>query len=159
MHGVHEQHGLAGDPFAKWTAARPYRRATSRNAAGFLNKVLLNKVLVGMRDSVKAINTGGGPEFMAGFERACAGRNLPLYILPPHSPKLNVGAERCNGAWRYEFYACVEIPGEIKKIAGLVNGFQHLYNYHRPHGALAGATPAQHLKIRLVNKAPLAHLP
>jgi hypothetical protein len=43
-----------------------------------------------------------------------------------------------------EFSACVEIPDEVKKIADLVNGFQHLYNYPRRHGALAGATPAQY---------------
>lgn len=151
--GIVIKHFDAYDPFAKWTVARPYRRATSRNAADFLAKVLAE-----MPDPVKAIQIDGGSEFMADFEQACADRNLPLYVLPPHSPKLNAGVERCNGAWRYEFYACVEIPDEIKKIADLVNGFQHLYNYHRPHGALAGATPAQYLKIRRANKAPPAHM-
>ncbi|MGH6856802.1 MAG: integrase core domain-containing protein [Methylocella sp.] len=111
-----------------------------------------------MPDPVKAKKIDGGPEFMDGFEQACADRNLPLYVLPPHSPKLNASVERWIGARRYEFYACVEIPGEIKKIADLVNGFQHLYNYHRPHGALAGATPAQYLKIRETNKACVPHV-
>jgi len=39
--------------------------------------------------------------FMAEFEAACAARKIPLYVLPPRSPKLNGAVERCNGAWRY----------------------------------------------------------
>ena len=63
-----------------------------------------------MPDPVKAIQIDGGSEFMAEFEQACADKNLPLYVLPPRSPKLNGAVERCNGAWRYEFYACVDLP-------------------------------------------------
>jgi hypothetical protein len=37
-------------------------------------------------------------------------RKSKLHVLPPRSPKLNGGVERCNGAWRYEFYACTELP-------------------------------------------------
>ena len=95
---------------------------------------------------------------MAEFEQACAEKNLPLYVLPPRSPKLNGGVERCNSAWRYEFYACVELPLRIDKITLLVDAFQHLYNHHRPHGALAGLTPAQYLNSRRANQTPPAHM-
>jgi putative transposase len=46
------------------------------------------------------VRVDGGSEFMAEFETACAAKAIPLYILPPRSPKLNGAVERCNGAWR-----------------------------------------------------------
>ena len=110
--GVCIKHFNAYDPFAKWTVARPCKRATAKNAAEFLDAVLMQ-----MPDPVKAIQIDGGSEFMAEFEQACADKNLPLYVLPPRSPKLNGAVERCNGAWRYEFYACADLPMRIDKIA------------------------------------------
>ena len=151
--GVGLKHFDAYDPNAKWTVAKPYRQATARNAADFLDKVLAE-----MPEPVKAIQIDGGSEFMAEFEQACAKKNLPLYLLPPRSPKLNGGVERCNGAWRYEFYACVELPLRIDKITPFVDAFQHLYNHHRPHGALAGLTPAQYLNSRRAKQTPPAHM-
>ena len=38
----------------------------------------------------------GGSEFMAGFERACQEAGIRLFVLPPHSPKLNGHVERAN---------------------------------------------------------------
>ena len=46
-------------------------------------------------------------------------------------------------AWRYEFYATVDLPTAIHRIAEHVDAFQHLYNHHRPHGALDGLTPSE----------------
>ncbi len=151
--GVTIKHFNAYDPFAKWTVARACKQATAKNAAAFLDHVLNQ-----MPDPVKAIQVDGGSEFMAEFEQACADRKLPLYVLPPRSPKLNGAVERCNGAWRYEFYACVELPMRIDKIDERVQAFQHLYNHHRPHGALAGMTPAQYLSARRANESPQSHM-
>jgi putative transposase len=66
--------------------------------------------------------------------------------------------ERCNGAWRYEFYACSDLPLDIDKIAKRVDAFQHLYNNHGPHGALAGMTPAKYLSITRAKEAPPSHM-
>ncbi len=151
--GVSIKHFNAYDPFAKWTVARPCKRATAKNAAEFLDAVLMQ-----MPDPVKAIQIDGGSEFMAEFEQACANKNLPLYVLPPRSPKLNGAVERCNGAWRYVFYACADLPMRIDKIAQMVEAFQHLYNHHRPHGALAGKTPAEYLATRRANETPQSHM-
>jgi len=96
----------------------------AKNAADFLDKVLAE-----MPHPIKAIQIDGGSEFMAEFETACAAKKIPLYVLPPRSPKLNGAVERCNGVWRYEFYACVELPAQIDKIAAHVEAFQHLYNH------------------------------
>jgi putative transposase len=136
------KHFDAYDVFAKWTVAKPYARATAANAADFLDKVTTE-----MPWPIKAIQIDGGSEFMAEFETACRDRNLPLYVLPPRSPKLNGAVERCNGAWRYEFYATVDLPTSIDGIAEHVDAFQHLYNHHRPHGALDGLTPSEYLHI------------
>jgi hypothetical protein len=36
----------------------------------------------------------------------------------------------------------------------MFEAFQHLYNHHRPHGTLAGKTPAEYLVIRRANESP-----
>jgi putative transposase len=143
----------AYDPHAKWTVAAPYKRATAKNAAEFLQRVRAE-----MPDPIKAIQIDGGSEFMAEFEQACKDAGLALYVLPPRSPKLNGAVERCNGAWRYEFYACHDLPLNMQKLAERVGAFQHLYNHYRPHGALAGLTPAKYLSIRRARDAPPSHL-
>ena len=140
----------AYDPHAKWTVAAPYARATAKNAAEFLKSVRAQ-----MPDPVGAVQIDGGSEFMAEFEQACADAKIPLYVLPPRSPKLNGAVERCNGVWRY---ACSDLPLDIDKIAKRVDAFQHLYNNHRPHGALAGLTPAKYLSIRRANQTPPSHM-
>lgn len=147
------KHFDAYDVFAKWTVAKTYRRATAQNAADFLGKVTAE-----MPWPIKAIQIDGGSEFMAEFEVACMDRKIPLYVLPPRSPKLNGAVERCNGAWRYEFYATVDLPDQFDKIADHVEAFQHLYNHHRPHGALDGLTPSEYLQICRDRITPPSHM-
>ena len=73
------------------------------------------------------------------------GAQHSLHVLPP---KLNGAVERCNAAWRYEFYATVDLPPQIDKIAEHVEAFQHLYNAssaaRRPRRRL---TPNEYLHI------------
>ena len=147
------KHFDAYDVFAKWTVAKPYAHATAANAADFLEKVAAE-----MPWPIKAIQIDGGSEYMAEFETACQEKHIPLYVLPPRSPKLNGAVERCNGAWRYEFYATVDLPTAIEKIAQHVDAFQHLYNHHRPHGALDGLTPNEYLKICRDRRASPSHM-
>ena len=129
----------AYDPWP-WTVAAPFDRATARAASTFLDRLVAE-----LPFPVRAIQVDGGSEFMAGFEAACAERNIALFVLPPRSPELNGAVERCNGSWRYEFYACHDLPMDLTNLTRHVQAFQHLYNHHRPHGALAGRTPAQYL--------------
>ena len=143
----------AYDPKAKWTVAQPFNRATARAASIFLDKLVAD-----MPFPVRAIQVDGGSEFMAEFEAACADKGLALFVLPPKSPELNGAVERCNGAWRYEFYACRDLPLTIPEIAKHVASFQHLYNTYRPHGALAGLTPKQYLDKRRAEEAPSSHM-
>ncbi|HET6344135.1 MAG TPA: integrase core domain-containing protein [Myxococcota bacterium] len=134
------KHFTAYDPVAKWTVGKAARRATSQAASLFLDKVLAE-----MPFPVQAIQVDGGAEFKAAFEEACQAKGLALYELPPKRPQLNGAVERCNAAWRYEFYQTYDLPAAVDALNPILDSFQHLYNHHRPHGALAGLTPAAYL--------------
>lgn len=125
----HVKHFTAYDPIAKWTVAG-VAAATSL----FLEKVLAE--------------VDGGSEFKAEFEDACQAKGIVLHEFPPKRPQLNGVVERCNGAWRYEFYAVNDLPTRIDDLRPFVDAFQHRYNHQRPRGALGGATPASYLKTR-----------
>jgi len=134
------KHFTAYDPIAKWTVGKAFNRATAQAAAAFLDKVLAD-----MPFPVKAIQVDGGSEFRAEFEAACQAKGVALYVLPPRRPQMNGAVERCNGAWRYEFYETYQLPASVNELNPILESYQHLYNHHRPHGALAGKTPAQYL--------------
>ena len=94
---------------------------------------------------------------MAEFEEACRDLNIPLFVLPPRTPQLNGGVERCNGAscrrhafgmTRYEFHACTELPDSVTDLNRLIDDWQEVYNFVRPHGALGGLTPAEYMARR-----------
>lgn len=67
-------------------------------------------------------------------------------MLPPKRPQLNGAVERCNGAWRYEFYAAYDLPHRLDKLQPFLDAFAYRYNHHRPHDALDGKTPAEYLQ-------------
>jgi putative transposase len=136
------EHFTAYDPIAKWTVAKALNRATAASAAIFLDKLVRD-----MPFKVEAIQVDGGPEFMADFEQACHDEAIRLYVLPPKCPQMNGAVERCNAAWRYEFYPVYELPRNVDDLNPILDSFQHLHNHHRPHGALGGLTPAQYLHI------------
>jgi putative transposase len=146
------KHFTAYDPVAKWTVARAFNRATAAAATRFLDKILAE-----MPFPVEAIQVDGGSEFKAEFEAACQAKGIRLYELPPKRPQLNGAVERCNGAWRYEFYQVYDLPRSVEALNPILDSFQHLYNHHRPHGALAGLTPAQYLHTR-AQEHPASHM-
>jgi len=144
------KHFTAYDPVARWTVAQAANRATAAAAKRFLDKVIEQ-----MPFPVQAIQVDGGSEFKAEFEDACQAKRLPLYELPPKCPQLNGAVERCNGSWRYEFYGVYDLPRSVEALNPILDSFQHLYNHHRPHGALAGVTPAAYLaKLQAAETAP-----
>jgi putative transposase len=143
------RHFTAYDPVAKWTVAKAYNRATAAAAALFLDKLQAD-----MPFKVEGIQVDGGSEFMAEFEAACQARQIKLFVLPPRMPQLNGGVERCNGAWRYEFYACTELPDTVEALNPLIDDWQDTYNFVRPHGALAGLTPADYYLANQAKETP-----
>ncbi len=147
------KHFTAYCPVAKWTVAKAFNRATAAAASAFLDKVVTE-----MPFPIEAIQVDGGSEFKAEFEEACRAKGIRLYELPPRRPQINGAVERCNGSWRYEFYACHELPRSVEALNPILDAFQHLYNHHRPHGALAGLTPAQYLSNHRAKAAPPSHM-
>jgi transposase InsO family protein len=126
----------AYDPVARFTAAKAFSTASAGCAATFLDKVL--KVFP---FAIKGIQVDGGSEFMAEFEQACDDKGLALFVLPLKRPDLNGAVERAQGSWRYEFYACQDLPHRLDRLNEHIDAFAHLYNHYRPHGALGGSTP------------------
>jgi transposase InsO family protein len=127
-------------PVAKWTVGKAYNRATAASATLFLDKLRQD-----LPFKLEGIQVDGGSEFIADFETACQARNIKLYVLPPRRPQLNGAVERCNGAWRYEFYAATDLPGSVEELNPMIDEWQETYNFVRPHGALSGLTPAEYL--------------
>ena len=145
------KHFTAYCPVAKWTVGKACNRATAKAASLFLDKVLAE-----MPFPIEGIQVDGGSEFKA--EQACAAKGLRLYELPPKRPQLNGAVERCNGAWRYEFYNTYDLPSSVEALNPILDSFQHLYNHHRPHGALAGQTPAAYLQARRARDPAPSHM-
>lgn len=147
------KHFTAYCPVAKWTVGKAFNRATAAAAAAFLDKVIAQ-----MPFPIEAIQVDGGSEFKAEFEQACQAKGLRLYELPPKRPQLNGAVERCNGSWRYEFYETYDLPRTVEALNPILDSFQHLYNHYRPHGALAGQTPASYLKTCPANETPQSQM-
>jgi transposase InsO family protein len=147
------KHFTAYCPVAKWTVGKAFNRATAAAASNFLDKLIAD-----MPFAVEAIQVDGGSEFKAEFEHACQTKGIRLYELPPKRPQMNGAVERCNGAWRYEFYSVYDLPPSVEALNPILDAFQHLYNHHRPHGALAGQTPAAYLANRRAAETPPSHM-
>lgn len=144
------KHFTAYDPVAKWTTGLVASRATAACASA-----LLDKLIVEAPFPVQGIQVDGGSEFRAAFEQTCQDKGLTLFVLPPKRPELNGHVERAQGSWRYEFYACFDLPSRLDRLQPLVDAFAHRFNHHRPHQALGGQTPAEYLaKISRAHPAP-----
>jgi len=140
-HGVVLKHFSARDVVSRWDVIEVHRRATSLAAARFLGG-LLDRVPF----PVKALQVDGGSEFAAEFELACQQKQLPLFVLPPKSPKLNGHVERAHRTHNEEFY---EVHAETDQLPALnrqLRRWENIYNRVRPHQALAYLTPLEFLR-------------
>jgi len=133
----------AVDVISRWKVQSIYSRATSRCA-----RMALEEVLAEMPFPVRHIQVDGGSEFKAEFEDACKEKGLPLFVLPPRSPKLNGHVERANGTDRYEFFGFYEVGTTIAEIRESAKKWQYIYNHIRPHKALNLIPPAGYLANR-----------
>lgn len=147
------KHFTAYDPVAKWTTALVAGRATASRAAA-----LLAKLITACPFPVRGVQVDGGSEFMAEFEQFCADHHLTLFVLPPKSPTLNGSVERAQSTWRYEFYACHELPTDLVPLQAEVDRFAHHFNHVRPHQALGDLTPAEYLAKRSKGDPSPSHM-
>ena len=97
--GVVLKHFTARDVVSRCDVLQVGTQATSASAARFLEAVAER-----MPFPVRAVQVDGGSEFQGAFEEACRERGILLFVLPPHSPKLNGHVERAHRTHVEEFY-------------------------------------------------------
>jgi transposase InsO family protein len=138
--GVVLKHFTARDVVSKWDVLGLYSRATANTAAQFLDAILARTP-----NELKAIQVDGGSEFKADFEALCEERGLPLFVLPPRSPKLNGCVERGNRTHREEFYEVYDLDWTVTCVRPDLLRWEHIYNEIRPHQALGYLTPLEYI--------------
>jgi transposase InsO family protein len=89
---------------------------------------------------------GRSSEFAAEFEQACQRRQIPLFVLPPCSPKLNGHVQRAHRTHNEEFYEVTPNRWSLPQLSRQLLAWEHTYNTIRPHQALGYATPAEFLQ-------------
>lgn len=135
------KHFTARDVISRWDVLEAHHRATAGTAAEFLDTILAR-----MPFPVKAIQVDGGSEYRAGFEEACRSSGVQLFVLPPHSPKLNGRVERAHRTHLEEFYAVIPKNPQIELLNIDLYKWERVYNYIRPHQALDYLTPAEYIQ-------------
>jgi len=123
------------DYFSRVAISRAYSSPTSRNA-----KDLLLRMRIALGVDIKAVNTDNGSEFMAEFEKACQDMQIKHFFTYPRTPKMNPLAERFNRTIQEEanfppFQESLEVWNKY------ISHYIMLYNFFRPHYALAYSTP------------------
>jgi transposase InsO family protein len=130
----------ASDYITKYTARAIGQRITSTAASRIIDAIFDRLPIRPV-----AIQVDGGSEFMAVFERACQIRDIRLYVLPPHSPKLNGVVERMNRTSREEIYdLALHANLSIDEHNQLLKDQDYIYNNVRPHEALRMLTPKEY---------------
>ena len=141
--GVELRQFSAIDVVSRTAAFAVRSRATAGTAADFLDD-LIDRFPLTMR----AIQVDGGSEFMAEFEDRCAHYGIPVFVLPPRSPKLNGCVERLNRTTREEFWQCYDGDLDLASLTPALREWEEQYNSVRPHQALQMRTPLAFLATR-----------
>lgn len=139
------KHFAAICPISKFAYVKAYNKATAVNVQEFLQKAMLYFPF-----KIRSIQVDGGGEFRAEFEQICKKLSIPLYVLPPSSPKINGCVERSNGTFHYEFYALYPIFKDVAELNRNLSQFCRFYNEKRPHQRLNYLTPMRYLEYRKV---------
>jgi transposase InsO family protein len=139
--GVLLHHFSARDVVSRWDVLQVHAKATALDAAQFLDALLAR-----MPFPVAALQVDGGSEFAAEFEQACQERKLPLFVLPPRSPKLNGSVERAHRTHNEEFYEVTPERWTLPELNRQLLAWEKTYNTGRPHQALGYATPLEFLQ-------------
>ena len=138
--GVILKHFTARDVVSRWDILGVFSRATANTAAQFLDDIQVRSPY-----RVKAIQVDGGSEFKAEFELACQERGIPLFVLPPRSPKLNGCVERANRTHREEFYEVSDLDWTVAGLRPDLLNWEVVYNTIRPHKSLKYLTPQEYI--------------
>ena len=150
--GVVLHHFSARDLVSRWDVLQAHSRLDARSARTFLDALLRR-----MPFPIRALQVDGGSEFAAEFEQACQMRKLPLFVLPPRSPKLNGHVERAHRTHHEEFYQVIPQCWDLLQVNRQLLAWEHTYNTFRPHQALGYATPLEFLQRHHKSKSKKCH--
>jgi len=138
--GIVRYHFSAIDVVSRFGVVSVRGTATAGTAKEFLGDVQARSPF-----PIKAIQIDGGSEFMAAFEAECQAQAIPLWVLPPHSPKLNGHVERMNRTFREEWWQCYEGETDLPTMQEAGRAGEAVYNAIRPHQSLKMRTPVAFL--------------
>ena len=145
--GVVLKHFTAHDVISPWDVVDVYSRATAIIATR-----LLDELEQRIPFTIRSIQVDGGSEFEAIFEEECQRRNIRLFVLPPHSPKLNGCVERAHRTHTEEFYEVTDSSFDLPELRIELLEWERAYNTVRPHQALDYLTPLRFLQRWKENK-------
>jgi transposase InsO family protein len=152
--GVVLKQFTARDTVSRWDVVEVRTRATAATAKEFLDTLQQR-----LPFPVRALQVDGGSEFMAEFEATCRDQGIHLFVLPPHSPKLNGRVERAHRTHAEEFYQVYDGDLSLAALAPALLEWEHTYNTIRPHQALDWLTPLEYLQLHHPELAPsLSHM-
>lgn len=123
-------------PTTRIVVSKLFMQATSLNASDFPDFLVLKFPF-----KVISIQVDGGSEFRSESEQACKNLQIPLFVLPPRSPKMNGFVERSNGILKYEFFNFYEKANNLRVINENLQKFMVFYNNYRPNRSLQCLTP------------------
>ena len=150
--GVLLHHFSARDLVSRWDVLQAHPRLHARSARTFLDALLRR-----MPFPIRAVQVDGGSEFAAEFEQACQALRLPLFVLPPRSPKLNGHVERAHRTHNEEFYQVTPQRWDLLEVNRQLLAWERTYNTIRPHQSLGYATPLEFLQRHLKSKSQKCH--
>lgn len=107
---------------------------------------------------LKAIQVDGGSEFQGEFEQGCRERGIQLYVLPPHSPKLNGYVECGHRTHQEEFYNFYDGEWTVAALVSARRRRERCYNTDRPRQSLGWLSPMEYLLQCHPQMAPPSHM-
>jgi putative transposase len=110
----------------------------SREGAAFLRRLSTTFPF-----PVQAVQSDGGPEFMAEFTDTACELGIAQYVNRPNYPQGNGRVERAFRTDEEEFYQVEELPAEIRGMEAALQRWNRIYETVRPHQALGYLTPDQ----------------
>ncbi|MGC4971758.1 IS481 family transposase [Streptomyces sp. DT199] len=131
------------DDCTRLRVLRAYPRNDQKTAIQFIDYVLAK-----LPFAVEQVQTDNGQEFGQTFHWHLLDKGIGHVRIKPRTPRLNGKVERSHRIDSEEFYRLLE--GQVIDDVNLFNiklqEWEDYYNYHRPHGALAGQTPYERLR-------------
>jgi putative transposase len=113
------KHFTAYDPVAKWTLGHVSTAASASGRQDPARQAPWQGALQGERYPSRRRIRG----LCRSSKIIAATKASNSVVLPPKRPALNGCVERAQSSWRYEFYACYDLPARIDKLQPLVDAF------------------------------------